>query len=286
MKINILKTDEHKYLQMLGNVAKPPKRLYVIGSLPETRQTTVAIVGSRKPTAYGKEVTYQLAYDLASRGVIIVSGLALGIDAIGHQAALDAKGTTIAVLGGGLNNIYPAANQRLAENIVSRGGALISEYPPDAEARGFQFLERNRLVSGLADMVLVTEAAARSGTLSTVSHALEQGKDVGAVPGNITSPMSFGCNQIIKQGGMVISAFEDVLNVIDPGFEPQQTALILGTNKSEKAIIELLKIGVRDGDELLRKSGLDTSEFSSTLTMLEINGVVRPLGGNQWMLNS
>lgn len=269
---------------MLGNIAKPPKKLHYIGKIPAGRVKSVAIVGSRKPTAYGKEVTYQLSYDLASRGIIIVSGLALGVDALAHQAALDAGGTTIAVLGGGLGSIYPAANRRLAENIVAKGGALISEYPPEAEARGYQFLERNRIVSGLSDMVVVTEAAARSGTLSTVGHALDQGKEVGAVPGNITSPMSIGCNQIIRRGAQVILSFEDVLNIIDPSRAPEQTALILGANPAETAIIELLKVGVRDGDELLRKSGLEPSEFSTTLTMLEINGVVRPLGGNQWML--
>lgn len=284
MKIKTVYTDDNKYLQILGNIAKPPGKLYFIGNLPSDRVKSVAIVGSRKPTSYGKEITYQLAYDLASRGVTIISGLAYGVDSIAHQAAIDANGNTIAILGSGLDNIYPKTNRQLADNIVDKGGAVLSEYPPENIARNYQFLERNRLVSGLADIVVVTEAAARSGTLSTVAHALEQGKDVGAVPGNITSLMSVGCNQIISRGGQVITNYEDILSAIDQNYTPEQTTLVLGDNEAEATIIDLLRQGVREGDELLRKSKLSPSEFSTSLTMLEIRGVIRSLGGNQWTL--
>lgn len=285
MKINRIAIDKNEYLRILCSIDSLPETLYFIGQLPKDRLKTVAIVGSRKPTTYGREVTYRLAYDLAKKGTVIVSGLALGIDAIAHQAALDAGGKTIAVLANGLDYIYPSLNKRLAENILNSGGAILSEYPPGIRARDYQFLERNRIVSGLSDMVIVTEAASRSGTLSTVGHALNQGKEVGAIPGNITSPMSSGCNKVLKQGAHVILGYEDVLNIIDPGYQSEQASLVLGANESEAKIIDLLQKGVRDGDELARMSGLSIIDFSTSLTMLEINGVVRALGGNQWTLS-
>lgn len=284
MKINKISPDKHDFLQITSGIAKPPKSLYFIGKLPDTRRPTVAIVGSRKPTAYGKEVTYRLAYDLAVHGIVIVSGLALGVDALAHQATLDAEGTTLAVLGNGLSSVYPAANTQLAHTIVASGGALISEYEPNTPARGFQFLERNRLVSALSDAVLITEAAARSGTLNTAAHALEQGRTVFVVPGNITSALSAGCNQLIKQGATPVTCAEDILEVIAPHSSVAQTTLPLGNTPEETTVIELLQAGVRDGDELQRKSQIDPSAFSVTLTMLELNGSIRALGANQWTL--
>ena len=284
MKINTITPDKHKYLQIISSVANNPGSLYYIGNLPNQRITSVAIVGSRKPTSYGKEVTYQLAYDLAKRGVMIISGLAYGIDAIAHRAALDAGGITIAVLACGLHQIYPKTHYSLAKEIIEKGGAIISEYEPDVEARDFQFLARNRIVSGLSDAVIVTEAARRSGTLSTVNHALEQGKEVFAVPGNITSVLSAGCNAIIKQGAHPLTSATDVLEVIAPELLEPISDAPLGSTPSESIIIKLLLQGIRDGDELHIKSGLDISEFSQTLTMMEINGIIRPLGGNQWSL--
>jgi DNA processing protein len=284
MKINKISPLSHNYLQILEPLAKCPKELYIMGDLPEQRRVSVAIVGTRKPTAYGKEVTHQLAYSLAKRGVVIVSGLALGVDGLAHTAALEAGGTTIAVLANGLPRIYPAAHQHLARRIMNEGGAVISEYEPDSAARGYQFLERNRLVSGLADAIVITEAAQRSGTLNTAAHALEQGKDVFVVPGNITSPLSAGCNALLKQGALPVTSPEDILEVIAPELLRQQEALPLGQNASESAIIALLHAGVRDGDELQQRSDLPPSDFSQSLTMLEIAGTVRSLGGNQWTL--
>jgi DNA processing protein len=284
MKINKLSPDTHDFLQIASGIAKTPKSLYFIGKIPETRQPTVAIVGSRKPTAYGKEVTYRLAYDLAARGIIITSGLALGVDAIAHQAALDADGTTLAVLGNGLSRIYPATNIKLAGAIAASGGALISEYSPDTPARSFQFLERNRIVSALSDAVLITEAASRSGTLNTAAHALEQGRTVFVVPGNITSVMSAGCNQLLKQGATPVTCADDIIDIIAPNLANSQSSLPLGNTPEETKILELLQAGIRDGDELQRKSSIEPSVFSVTLTMLELNGVIRALGANQWTL--
>jgi len=284
MKINNILPQDSKYLQIIDTIAKSPKRLYFIGKLPEKRLPTVAIVGSRKPTAYGREVTHKLAYDLARKGIIIISGLALGVDGIAHRAALEAGGTTLAVMANSVDVIYPATHENLAKDIINSGGAIISEYEPITEARDFQFLERNRIVSGLSDAVIVTEAAIRSGTISTVTHALEQGREVFVVPGNITSPMSAGCNSLIKQGAHPITCAEDVLEVVAPNLLQPQAMLALGNNEFESKIIELLQSGVRDGDELQILSKIDAIEFSKTLTMMEISGTIRALGGNQWTL--
>jgi DNA processing protein len=284
MKINSISPQKHKYLQIIDTIAKMPKTLYFIGNLPTDRRPTVAIVGTRKPTAYGKEVTYQLAYDLAKKGVVIISGLALGVDGIAHRAALDAGGTTIAILACGLDHLYPAAHKDLANEIVKNGGAIMSEYEPDIQARDFQFLARNRIVSGLSDAVIVTEAAARSGTLSTVNHALDQNREVFAVPGNITSPLSVGCNALIKQGALPITSADDVFEIIAPDLLNLQHTLALGSTPLETKIIKLIQSGIRDGDQLQQQSGADVSEFSQTLSMLEITGTVRALGGNQWTL--
>jgi DNA processing protein len=284
MKINEILPLKHKYLQILSSIDNVPKKLYYIGTPPEERRPTVAIVGTRKPTAYGKEVTEKIAYDLASKGVVIVSGLALGVDGIAHTAALKAKGTTLAVLGNGLDHIYPAAHQNLAEQIVANGGALLSEYSPDTPARSYQFLERNRIVSGIADAIIITEAAARSGTLNTAMHALSQGKEVFVVPGNITSPMSLGCNTLLKQGATPILSADDVLEVIAPELLKPNAQLPLGDNQLESDVIALLAQGVRDGDAIQQQLKISASDLSVALTMLEINGAIHALGANQWTL--
>lgn len=284
MNINSVSPLKHKYLQIIDTIAKKPKTLYFIGELPSERLPTVAIVGTRKPTSYGKEVTYQLAYDLAKRGVVIVSGNALGVDGIAHRAALDAGGITIAVLACGVDTIYPAAHKGLADEIIKGGGAIISEYEPSTLARDFQFLARNRIVSGLSDAVIVTEAASRSGTLATVNHALDQNREVFVVPGNITSPMSAGCNALLKQGAHPVTVAEDVIEIIAPQLLQAQSFLPLGNTPIESMIISLIQSGIRDGDQLQQESGADISEFSQALTMMEISGTIRALGGNQWTL--
>lgn len=284
MKINQITPRDNNFLQIIDSIVLMPKKLYYIGTLPAERKPTVAIVGTRKPTAYGREVTMQIATDLAKRGVIIVSGMALGIDGIAHRATLEAGGTTIAVQGNGLAKLYPSSHRQLGEDIIQHGGAILSEYEPHVEARGFQFLERNRIVSGLSDAILITEASARSGTLNTAKHALEQGKEVFVVPGNITSPLSAGCNALIKQGATPVTSADDILEVIAPELLRPQTMLALGDNKSQSKIIQLLQYGVRDGDELQTQSGIEPSQFASELTMMEINGIIRNLGANQWTL--
>ena len=284
IKINKCAPDKHKYIQILSSLAKQPKALYYRGTLPEKRILTVAIVGTRKPTSYGRQVTDRLAHDLASKGVIIISGLALGVDSIAHRAALDAGGTTLAVLANGVDDITPRSHQQLGEDIIKRGGAILSEYEPGTPAKAYTFLERNRIVSGLADAVLITEAAQRSGTLSTAAHALEQGKDVFVVPGNITSPMSAGCNNLIRQGASIATSAEDIIAQIAPDMLQQQTSMPLGSTPLETAIIELLQSGVRDGEDIQATLDVDISTLNQTMTMMEINGVIRSLGANQWSL--
>ena len=245
MEINRIRPDEHIFTQRLASIANPPKSLCFMGKLPTSGAPVVAIVGSRKPSAYGREVTEQLASDLAKAGCIIVSGLALGIDSIAQKAALEAGGTVIGVIPNELPDISPQTNYKLAMNIIKNGGAILSEWKKgDGKVvNRWSFLERNRLVSGLADAVIITEAAERSGTLNTAAHALSQGRDVFAVPGNITSP------------------------------------------PAENTIIDLLRTGLRDGDQLQQQSGLNPADFATALTMLEINGVIKPLGANNWTLN-
>lgn len=288
MEINRIRPDEHNFTQRLASIANPPKSLCFMGKLPTSGAPVVAIVGSRKPSAYGREVTEQLAGDLATAGCIIVSGLALGIDGIAQKAALEAGGTVIGVIPNELPDISPQTNYKLAMNIIKNGGAILSEWKKgDGKVvNRWSFLERNRLVSGLADAVIITEAAERSGTLNTAAHALSQGRDVFAVPGNITSPLSAGCNALLKQGAYPVTEAKDILQIIAPEQlkKPDQNQLPLGSSPEETIIINLIASGIRSGDQLQQQSGLSASNFSTALTMLEINGVIKPLGANNWML--
>lgn len=284
MKINRISTDKEEFLQGSVDLDSFPKKLYILGKLPEKKIPTIAIVGSRKPSQYGREVTEKLAGELARAGVVVVSGLALGIDSIAHRAALQARGITIAVMAHGLDTVYPSSHKALAKQITDSGGALISEYDPSISPMAYRFLERNRIISGIADGVLIVEAATKSGSLSTATHALNQNKEVFAVPGNITNPLSAGGNALIRQGAIPVTKVEDILEVIAPTTKAEQTRFILGDSPEEVTILELLQSGMRDGDELVEQSKLDPIIFSQTLTMLEIKGMIKSLGGNQWTI--
>ena len=288
MEINRILPDEHIFSQRLVHIANPPKSLCYIGKLPETEAPVVSIVGSRKPSAYGREVTERLATDLAKAGCIIVSGLALGVDCIAQKAAIEAGGTVVAVVPNELPDISPKTNYQLAMDIIKHGGAIISEWMKGDNkiVNRWSFLERNRLVSGLADGIIITEAAERSGTLNTASHALNQGRDLFVVPGNITSPLSAGCNTLLKQGAYLVTEAEDVLSVIAPEKLQKDNGqeLAVSSTIEESIIIKLISEGLRDGDEIQQKSGLSASDFATALTMLEINGVIKPLGANNWTL--
>jgi DNA processing protein len=286
MKINKVAVDNHKYLEVLAHIAKPPREIYVIGELPAVRQPTIAIVGTRKPTAYGREVTQRFARELASRGVVVVSGLALGVDALAHQAAIDSGGVTIAILANPLPDIRPSTNRQIGENIIKSGGAILSEHDASSDyvVGKWSFLERNRLVAGIADAILITEASAKSGTLNTAARALEQGKDVFVVPGNITSPASAGCNELLKQGATPATSIDDIMQVIAPEQAGQQALLPLGNNELETSILKQIQLGVRDGEQMQQNLDVTASEISVALTMLELGGSIRPLGANKWTL--
>lgn len=283
IKINRQGIASNTFLSPLLQLAKPPSELFIKGNIPTSRPPVVAIIGTRRPSPYGREVTQTLAADLARSGVVVVSGLASGIDTVAHTAALDAGGLTIAVLAQGLHSIYPASNKGLAERIV-KSGALITEYDSGEEAMKYHFLARNRIVSGLADAIIVTEAADRSGTFSTVAYALEQNKQVFAVPGPITSLLSVGPNRLLQQGAHVALSANDILNVIAPELIVGQRKFVFGNTPLEARIIELMQLGIRSGDELLVKSEADASDFLQALTMMELNGTVRALGGNRWTI--
>ena len=309
-KINQIVPLESKFTEVLESIALKPKMLYFCGKIPENVVKTVAIVGSRHNTRYGEEVAYKLAYELGKRGVVVISGLAFGIDSIAHRGCLDAGGTTVAVLGSPVNEIYPRKHAGLAAEIIEKGGAVISEYAPRTEeykdapmapgeylspdGKRLQdpkgsFLYRNRIISGLSDIVVVVEAAERSGSLNTATHALEQGKEVFAVPGNITSPYSQGCNKLISQGALPYTGPEDVLRVLFPEeFIKKRKRIIkerlIGENDVETKVLQALGDGARGGEEIMNLTHLPPEVFNQAVTMLEIRGQIRALGANNWAL--
>lgn len=283
-KIKSIDLSTNQFTSVLNNIDKPPKELFIQGIIPEHRPPVVAIVGTRKPSDYGKYVTHKLSYNLAKAGVYVISGLAFGVDALAHKAAIEAGGTTIAVLPTSLNKIYPASNEHLAKDILKSGGALISKHPSNTSVMKHHFLERNRIISGLADAVIVTEATERSGTFSTIRHAISQNKDIFAVPGPINSLSSVGPNQLIRQGAHVALSAQDILHLIAPNLIKNKSNNPVAMTTDEAIIIELLKQGFTNGEDLLRLSKIETSIFLQTMTMLEINSIIKPLGNNYWCL--
>lgn len=296
MKINQISPLEHDFTKVLETIALMPKTLYYVGKLPENvdilnnkrekqRPKCVAIVGARKNTSYGQEIAYQAAFKLAKEGIIIISGLAYGIDSIAHRGALDAGGRTIAILGSPIDEIYPRSHTRLAEEILEKDSAIISEYAPGERIYPkTSFLQRNRLISGLSDAVLVVEAAERSGSLNTASHALSEGKDLYAVPGDITRLSSVGCNHLISQGAYPYTKPEDIIDNLLPNNRRKPQKSSFSGTPIEKSILDEIKKGNRDGEQIIASLGIFPAEFNQAITMLEIKGIVFPLGMNNWGL--
>lgn len=284
MKVNSLKLNDPSYPEVLRTIPSAPKQIYYIGAEPSQwlGRPRLAVVGSRKITLYGKSVTNQLVTELTRAGVVIISGLALGIDSEAHKACLQAGGLTVAVLPTGLDRIYPASHNNLARQILAAGGTLISEYPAGSNTYPVNFIARNRIVSGLADGLLITEASTASGTMHTARFALDQGKTVMAVPGNITNPGSQGANNLLKSGALVVTETADILLAmnIKPNAK-KQMSLFRGSD-DEKRILKLVKSGINSQEELAIKTKLDAGSLNSALTMLEINGYIKPLGGGNW----
>ncbi|MCL2037624.1 DNA-processing protein DprA [Candidatus Saccharibacteria bacterium] len=304
--IKSINPEDNEFLQRTTVIAKPPEVLWYVGKLPEIGPT-VAIVGSRKPTDYGRGVTLRLSAALAARGVIVVSGLAIGHDALAAQGALEGGGITIGVVGNGLADKYPRTTWALRQKIIEEGGAVISEYPPDHPVYRGNFFWRNRLITALSDVVVVVEAGAQSGTLNTAAHALTQNKELMAVPGNITSPLSVGCNRLISQGATPVLSVDDVMEKLrdiyatrnahltekflasfhDIGARQSSAQLvktIKGKNDVETKILRAIAGGVADGDEILHTIKVSAADYGVAMTMLEVNRRIRALGANRWGL--
>ncbi len=284
MKVKKITLSDSAYPTLLRETPTPPKELYYLGASPDQwlERPRVAIVGSRSITPYGRTVTEHLATQLAERGITIISGLALGVDAVAHTAAVNVGGMHVAVLANGLDTVYPASNTELARRLLEAGGAIISEYPAGTPSFKQNFVARNRIVAGLADVLLITEATEKSGTLHTARFALEQGRDVLVVPGNITSPTSIGCNNLIKSGAQPVTSVDDILFALKADNLVTTTYVHKGDGQDEQTILDLLYNGVSDGHELLTQSNLAPETFTQTLTMLELSGKIHPLGNNHW----
>ncbi len=272
---------------LLEEIPDPPELLYVRGDLADVDQLAVAIVGSRRCTTYGRRVADRLAGGLARAGLTIVSGLARGIDGVAHRAALAAGGRTIAVLATGVNHVYPPEHVDLAEQ-VTRYGAVVSEARLDQTPVAGLFPQRNRIISGLALGVVVVEATRRSGALHTARHAIEQGREVFAVPGPIDSPASQGCHDLLKDGARLVTGLDDILEELGPLIRPvrlDDTATIhvpreLSLNDRERQVLGIVGPDPQHLDELLRRSPLDAAATLATLTVLEMKRLVRRLPGS------
>lgn len=284
MEVNSLKLDTPAVKQIAHLISPPPQQLYWAGiPLDDVlARPKVAIVGSRKASPYGRTVTFEIAGRLARSGVVIISGLAFGIDSFAHKAALDVGGCTVAVLPTPLQKISPASHHSLAEQILRGGGALVSEYGTNAEIRRENFIARNRIVSALADVLLITEAAKNSGSLHTARFALEQGKTVMAVPGNINSPTSEGCNNLIKSGAVPACDANDVFFALGIKSQTARRVTVFAGTPDQQMIFDLINQGVKDQEELAQRCKMNGSEISSTLTILELQGYIKPSGAGTW----
>lgn len=276
------------YPENLKHIFDPPQRLFMKGGIEPSDQNAVAIVGTRRPTLYGTQTCEKLSYELAGRGITIISGMARGIDSAAHRGAIRAGGRTIAVLGSGHNHVYPPENRRLYEEI-SAHGAVISEYPLDAPPLKTHFPRRNRIISGLSRGVLVVEAAERSGALITARFALEQGRDVFAVPGNVGSATSTGTNRLIKEGAKLVETAGDILDELkyiisfkdESGTGSGDRAIQL--TSEERAIFDILDETPCAIDEISRIADLPVYRVSETLLRLELKKLVRTLPGAHFM---
>jgi len=285
MDITEISITSTKYPEGLRHIAVPPKTLYVRGELRESDANAVAIVGSRKCTHYGKQVAYDLANALARHGVTVVSGMALGIDAEAHKGALDAGGRTIAVLGTGVDDasLYPHTHKPLAEQIV-QAGAVLSEFEPGTPAYPGNFPQRNRIIAGLSYGTVIVEADERSGSLITARFALEQGKEVFAVPGQIYSRTTRGVHRLIQEGAKLITSVEDILEELPQlattAVEQQDTTL----TEDELRIIELIAREPAQVDHLIEQLALPSHETIGMLAMLELKDKIQHIGNNTYAI--
>ncbi len=300
LKGDVLILDDGSYPYLLKEIADPPITLYVKGDWQACFDVPcIAVVGSRRCSTYGENASQMLARDLAEKGVCIVSGLARGIDTAAHRGAIQGKGKTIAVLGTGIGQVYPKENARLVDEILSSGGAIVSQFPIDTPPLKDNFPYRNRIISGLSLGVLIVEASERSGSLITARLAMEQNREVLAVPGNITSKNSFGTNYLIKDGAKLVQQWQDVVNefpqeiaarILPPTIEkeadekPKQAQTIpAGLSENERKVwLKLSPDEATHGDVLLEECGLSFGDLNAALLGLEMREMIRNLPGKHY----
>ncbi len=279
----IVTLESSEYPKSLKSIQDPPLVLYIKGSVTNLDNLSVSIVGSRKCTSYGRSVAYNFAKKISSFGITIVSGLAVGIDSASHIGSLDGKGNTFAVIGSGLDWIYPASNKALAEKITL-SGAIISEFPFGTRPEKYNFPFRNRIISGISPATVVVEAAKKSGSLITARIAAEQGKDVFAVPGNITSRMSEGTNALLKDGAIPITDVDDLLSYVKEfknifSIGRKEDNLLKGLSDNEIKILSIIENGAETVETISERSEINVASLISTLTYMEVKGIVKRNGG-------
>jgi len=287
--INVLTIADNNYPKLLKEIWNPPAIIYYRGNLPKEDAFALGVVGTRKISSYGKQITPTLVRDLVKNGFVIVSGLALGIDSLAHQTTIESGGKTIAVLGSGIDNesIYPAQNRYLATQVIESGGAIISEYPPGTLALPTNFPHRNRIISGLSIGILVIEAAEESGALITARYALDQNREIFAVPGSIFNPTSVGPNNLIKMGAKAVTSINDILETLNlaQAANFDQNKKIIPSSPEEEKILNHLSLEPIHIDKLIATCGLDAAKVGAILTLMEMKGMVKNLGGMNYVLS-
>ncbi|KKR28108.1 MAG: protecting protein DprA protein [Candidatus Woesebacteria bacterium GW2011_GWA1_39_8] len=278
--VSVITQNESEYPQNLLEIEDKPLVLYVRGSLTKNDENAIAIVGSRKMTSYGRDVTEKLSAELANIGVTIVSGLAFGVDITSHKSALDAGGRCIAVMASGIDIVTPRSNEWLGKKILASGGAIVSEYPPGTVPQRQFFPYRNRIISGLSRAVVVVEGMIKSGTIHTAKHAADQGRQVFAVPGPITSPMSQAPHYLIKNGAKMVTDVADILEELNLqlAVDKEKMEKLLPADSAEAKIIGVLEKETLHLDEIARILDMSVSEISARLTIMELKGLVKSLG--------
>jgi len=287
--IQVVTIGDENYPRLLKEIWNPPALLYFRGVLEKDEKFSVAVVGTRKISNYGKQITPEITRELSANEITIVSGMALGVDTIAHETALEAGGKTIAVLGSGIDtaSLYPTQNRYLSSKIIASGGTVVSEYPIGTVAMPQYFPHRNRIISGLSLGTLVVEAAEESGALITARYALEQNREVFAVPGSIYNPVSVGPNNLIKMGAKTVTSANDILETLNLIQTANfiQTRKIIPESPEEEKLLEFLSSEPIHIDKLISLSGLDTQKANSTLTIMEMKGKVKNLGGMNYVIN-
>lgn len=287
MQTDEIKIEDKNYPTELKKIKDAPKVLYYRGILPSSDEKCIAIVGTRRYSPYGQQVALKMAGELADAGLIIVSGLAPGIDTFSHRAVVEKRKRTIAVLGTGLDekSIYPQINLNLSRKIIENGGCLISEYPEGTPGSKFSFPRRNRIISGLSLAVLVIEAKEKSGSLITADYAVKQNKKLFAVPGQIYSANSAGPHKLIKNGAKLITDSDDILNELGLSPVEAKSNNIEAESPEEKLIINALEDEPLQIDKIIEKTKLSASVIATTLALMEISGKVKNLRANTYSLN-